>query len=303
LIYAVAALTLLAGVYLGGRALWGFNFHHWVVTGLGSHPVSVLRALQHGLDAWTYFAIGFAAAAWCFRSRLDARLLGLWCVWFALLSTETYTSGIAWMLNHMGPGSLLAAPWLGVLLCSAWPAGTASSWRQPASWLQPAAICLTGVLVLPGLGAVRIPVPQFPPDLDRYVAAIEGETRGQDLSRVLIDHGSWLYMPAGVVMKDRMAAIGEAGITETGDYSGFLQRIRSHYYARILVHDYDGKDFQYDHFLWRKSSGIRQALKTNYTVVRTIPEIESLNSPWFRTISVLEPKRVEASMGAGSAGR
>jgi hypothetical protein len=69
------------------------------------------------------------------------------------------------------------------------------------------------------------------------------------------------------------------------------------------VHDYDGKDFQYDHFLWRKSSGIRQALKTNYTVVRTIPEIESLNSPWFRTISVLEPKGVETSMGAGSAGR
>jgi len=104
-------------------------------------------------------------------------------------------------------------------------------------------------------------------------------------------------------MKDRMAAIGEAGITETGDYSGFLERIRSHYYARILVHDYDGKDFQYDHFLWRQSSGIRQALKTNYTVVRTIPEIESLNSPWFRTISVLEPKRVDTSTGAGSAGR
>jgi len=120
---------------------------------------------------------------------------------------------------------------------------------------------------------------------------------------VLLDHGSWLYMPAGVVMKDRMAAIGEAGITETGDYSGFLERIRSHYYARILVHDYDGKDFQYDHFLWRKSSGIRQALKTNYTVVRTIPEIESLNSPWFRTISVLEPKSGNTPMGAGSAGR
>ena len=104
-------------------------------------------------------------------------------------------------------------------------------------------------------------------------------------------------------MKDRMAAIGEAGITETGDYSGFLERIRSRHYVRILVHDYDGKDFQYDHFLWRQSSGIRQALKTNYAVVRTIPEIESLNSPWFRTISVLEPKGGNTPMGAGSAGR
>ena len=108
------------------------------------------------------------------------------------------------------------------------------------------------------IGAVRVPVPAYPPDLSRYVAAIEGEVQGQELSRVLIDHGSWLYMAKGIVMKDRMAPIGDAGYAGTGDFSGIIGRIEARYYTKILVHDFDGKDFGYDHFLWPKSSGIRQ---------------------------------------------
>ena len=51
-----------------------------------------------------------------------------------------------------------------------------------------------------------------------------------------------------------MAAIGEAGFTLIGDFSGIIGRIEDRYYTKILVHDFDGKDFQYDHFLWPKSS-------------------------------------------------
>ena len=113
-----------------------------------------------------------------------------------------------------------------------------------SGWLQPAAMCAAGVLALSGFGAVWVPVPAYPPDLSRYVAAIEGEVQGQELSRVLIDHGSWLYMAKGIVMKDRMAPIGDAGYAGTGDFSGIIGRIEARYYTKILVHDFDGKDFR-----------------------------------------------------------
>ena len=230
--YGASAAGILAAAYAGGRALWGPPFLYWT-TGLGHHPFSVLRSIQHALEAWAFFAVGFAAAAVCFRSHVNLRLLGLWCIWLALLSTEAYTSGIAWMLNHMGPGSLLAIPWFGVLLTSIWPVGSGASWRMASGWLQPAAMCAAGVLALSGFGAVWVPVPAYPPDLSRYVAAIEGEVQGQELSRVLIDHGSWLYMAKGIVMKDRMAPIGDAGYAGTGDFSGIIGRIEARYYTKI----------------------------------------------------------------------
>lgn len=301
--YGIAAFGLAGAVYAGGRVLWGEPFHHWVVTGLGSHPVSPLRAVEHGLSAWAFYVAGLGAAAVIFRSRPDLRLLGLWCTWLALFGSQTYTSGIAWMLNHMGPGSLLVVPWLAVLLAIAWPSPATTSWRAPFTWLGSAAVCVAAILSLHGLGAVRIPVPSVPKDMDRYVAAVEAEASDQDLSRMLIDHGSWLYLPKGIVMKDRMAAIGEAGYTETGDFSGTLQRIRTHYYHRIIVHDFDGLDFQYDHFQWRQSSGIRAALRTSYAVVRTIPGVDGIPGPWFKTISVLEPRANESEKGANSASK
>ena len=301
--FALGAVGLLGAGYGAGLLVWGAPFHYWVVTGLGHHQVSPLRAIQHALDGWAYFAAGFAAFALLLSLHSDRRLFGLWMVWLGLLAIETYTSGVAWMLNHMGPGSLLTVPWLGLLLMSAWPNSSDVSWRAPFSWLRPAAVLVLAGLILQGLGTVRIPLPSLPTDVERYVTAIESEAQGQDLGRILVDHGSWLYLPQGIVMADRMAAVGEAGYTETGDFSGVLERVRSHHYARILVRNLDGPDFMYDHYLWRQSSGIRAALQESYDVVRTIPGVEGRSEPWFMTISVLEPRVSPATKRGDSAGK
>jgi hypothetical protein len=301
-LFSLAAFGLVAGVYGAGWLIWDHAFDYWVITGLGSRPVSLLRGIEHGLVSWAYFAAGLAGGMVIFRALPDIRVLGLWIVWLLLLGTETYTSGIAWTLNHMGPGSMLAMPWLGVALLAVWPAAAPADWKTFA-WLRSAAACAGTVLLLNGLGMVRIPVPSVPQDIERYVRAIESEVQGYDLSRVLIDHGSWLYLPAGIVMKDRSAAISEAGYSATGDFSGFLERIRTLYYVRILVHDFDGPGFRYDHYSWQTSSGIHQALDKHYEVVRTIPGVKGLRAVRFSTISVLEPRRTEAAREGDGAGR
>jgi hypothetical protein len=126
LIYAVAALTLLAGVYLGGRALWGFNFHHWVVT--GSRQSSGVRApgrcsTGSTLDVLCHrFCCGgvvFPIAARCASARSLVRVV---CVAF---DRDLHQRHCVDAESH-GPGSLLAAPWLGVLLCSC-----LAGWERP----------------------------------------------------------------------------------------------------------------------------------------------------------------------------
>jgi hypothetical protein len=140
------------------------------------------------------------------------------------------------------------------------------------------------------MGAVRIPVPSLTDQHERYAAAIEAEFRGMPIDRVLLDIGTWPYVPAGVVMRDRSAAVGELGYNGVADFRALLGRVRDRYYDRILVRDLDSPEFAYDHFLWKRSSGIRDALLAHYRVVRTIPGVtEGWSSPWTHTISVLEP--------------
>ena len=109
---------------------------------------------------------------------------------------------------------------------------------------------------------------------------------------MLLDYGSWLYLPQGIVMRDRAAPIGEAGFTQTADWSGLLERIRRRHYAKILVRDYHSPDFAYDHGIWPRSSGVRAALEENYRETRRIPAVamRGVPPPWLQTISVLVPK-------------
>jgi hypothetical protein len=108
---------------------------------------------------------------------------------------------------------------------------------------------------------------------------------------VLLDAGSWVYLPSRVVMKDRSAAIGELGNNQVGDFSGTLARVRERYYARILVRDYGTPDMDYEHSIWARPSGIGAALRANYRVVRVIPGVEDgWRTPGLHAISVLEPR-------------
>ena len=295
--FTAAAAVLMGLVLAACRAIWGEPFFYWTVYVLGEHGVSPLRSFQHALTAWPYLAIGLLGGAAALRrgetqtSPQANALRGAWVVWIAVIATETYTSGIAWMLNHIGPGSSIAGVWFMVGLASVWE-------RASETWVRSAALTASVALGLSGLGVIRIPVQAIPDDAYRYVRDIEQEFDGVSPNKVLLDAGTWVYMRDGVIMGDRAPSIGERGFKAVADLSGILTRIADKHYTKILVRGFHDPDFVYDYYLWPKPSGIRQALQNNYRESRTIRAVadypQSKNwaeDPYyFGQISILEPK-------------
>lgn len=280
-----------------GYALWQENFNYWVFTVLGKHGVSPLRSFRHLLEIWTYVAIGLLGGAVLLQNGKLRQLIGVWLVWLFLILTETYTSGVAWMLNHIGPGCLIAGVWFFAALAGVWHkvADTTIKTSGANDWLRAgvglAAVCL----LFSGLNVVRVPVQPFSAaDADRYFSEIEKEFQGQPLERTLLDVGTWVYLRDGVVMKDRAPTIGERGYSQTGDFSGVLERLKQKHYTKILVRNLHSKDFWYDHGMWTRSSGIKQALLENYQEVGKIKAVAGLNPnemPYgFNEVSILVPR-------------
>jgi len=299
LVFAAAA-----GVQIGATlgvcyAIWGSTFFYWAFYVMGHHPISPLRSFQHMLTAWPYFAAILLGGAAVLLGRNRKVLVGVWLVGLLVIASETYTSGIAWMLNHIGPGSLIAGVWFLAGLASVWNSATAQrGWDTGEHWIRATALTAAVLLFFSGLGLVRIPVRAIPDDAYRYVRDIEREFQGQPASQVLLDAGSWVYLKDRVIMGDRAPSIGELGGTNTGDFSGIIARVSGKRYSRILVRGLHAPDFVYDYFLWSKPSGIRQALLDNYREVRTIRGVEAnsyarnwAEDPYyFGEITVLEPK-------------
>ncbi len=295
-----ASAALLVGAAFGiGFALWGQQFIYWNFTVLGSHGVSPVRSFQHVLDAGMYFAAGLAGGAVVLRGAAFRPLIGPFLVWLAVLSVEAYTSGIAWMLNHLGPGCLLAGVWLMAGITRLWnerfPIGERGGGLDTAArrWFPIAGLSTAIVLTLPSFGVVRLPSIPIQRDAYRYVRAIEREFAGLPADSVLLDAGSWMYIPSGTIQKDRAPTIGERAYSQTGEFSATVQRIRQQRYARILVRHYLAKDFWYEHESWERRSGIGAALTEAYQVVRVIPgtpESPAASGYLFDEISVLEPK-------------
>jgi hypothetical protein len=296
----VAATALLFGAALAVcRAVWGAPFFFWIFTELSRHAVSPLRGFQHLLDSWAYFAAGLLGGAAILRGR-KPELLGCWLIWLALIVSETYTSGIEWMLNHIGPGCLMAGIWFLAGLAAVWDQATESS--KPASperWIRVAAFSATVALLFSGMGLVRIPLQPVSDDLYRYVHDIEKEFEGQPANRVLLDAGTWVYMKDRVVMGDRGPATGMLGMADFGQgFSGILSRIAARRYSKILVRDLHEHNFEYENDLWPTQSGIRQALLDNYREVGNIraavgpKEVKNwAEDPYFfNEITILEPK-------------
>ena len=289
--YGVGSAAALLATYGACRALWGADFHYWVITSMGNHPVSPLRAFQHVLDTWPYFAAAIFGGAVLITRAPGRRLLGPWVVTLLLLAVEAWTSGIAWMVNHIGPGSLLAGIWLCAALFCLWPRSVrAPEDRITNSWIPAGSALALAALAASGLGFVRIPLPAVTGQHERYAAAIEHEFEGVPAERLLLDVGSWMYVEPRVVMKDRGPAVGELGHNRVGDFSALLERVKQRHYAKVLVRDYDTPEFVYEHFTWAVPSGIRDALRANYRVVRVIPGVDQgWIVPSLHTISVLEP--------------
>ena len=283
-------LVVVLMLYGGGLWLWGEDFRYWVIEGLGKHAVSPLRSIEHALQGWTFWAVGLAGGMVLVRGPRAPVLLTTWLVWAFLFAVETYTSGIAWMLNHMGPGSFLAVLWGAAALPSLWhltrPDTEGAAWQ----WLRAGLVTALCLFSLSGLRSVRIPMPGLSFDADRYVSAIEREFEGLPPAAVLLDHGSWLYMAGGVVQLDRGAPAGEAGWTQTANFDDLFGRLRSHHYQRILVRDLHSPNFMYDYGLWERPSGVRDSLLYYYREVRQIPAVQGANGPWLQLVSVLEPR-------------
>jgi len=291
--FAVASFGSVALAVGACYLAWGQHFFYWTFQVMGNHHISPLRSAQHVLDAWEYFAAGLVGGFLVLDWQRFDRWTGLWLAALGLLAVEAYTSGIAWMLNHMGPGSMLCGIWLLAALARSWSGLSAPRTGAPLlGWARSATALAAVLLAMSGLGLIRVPTPSLPDDAHRYMAEIEREFAGEPADQVLLDYGSWIYARNGVVMKDHAAPIGEAGFTGTADFSGMLARINSRFYRRILVRDYDSPEFTYDYMLWPRSSGIKAALDANYVAVRKIAEVQGRgrNPPWFKTITVLEPR-------------
>lgn len=279
-------------------AIWGQPFFYWIFGVLSHHPISPLRSFQHVLDAWPYFAASLLGGIAVLRGRRADALFGAWLFSFLLLAEETYTSGIAWMLNHMGPGCLLAGIWFFAGLASVWPHLFAFTPKpQFMDWIRAAAVTATIAFLFSGMGLVRIPLRPLSDDAYRYVHDIEGQFRGQSAGKILLDVGTWNYLPARVIMRDRAAVIGEEGYANQGDFSGFTSRLASKYYSKILVRGLHAPDFWYENALWPRPRGLRKALLDNYRETGVIRAAErpkdvkdGAEDPYlFGEISILEP--------------
>ncbi|MBW7991032.1 MAG: hypothetical protein FVQ84_13580 [Planctomycetes bacterium] len=296
LIFPLAACGVIGTVVAVCYLLWGNHFTYWVFAVAGKRSVSPLRVFQHMLDVWVYIVIGLIGGIVLLRGKNFNLLLGSWLIWLSLMAIEAYTSGVAWMLNHMGPGSLIAGCWFLAALVRVWPVVSRLNNKKFLlnNWMKAGITVAMIFFLFSGLGFVRIPLKSLQSDAYRYISDIEREFEGHSTEDVLLDIGTWVYLKDGVIMKDRSPSIGDRGYGEVGDFSGILGRLEQKKYSKILVRNLHSPDFQYDYWMWRKSSGIRQALLNNYKEIGQIKGVTSekyqCNTFFFSEINILVPK-------------
>jgi hypothetical protein len=303
-LFSISAAALFGATIGVCYAIWGGPFFYWIFYEQSTHPISLLRAFQHVMDSWAYFAAGLLGGVVVLRGRKTDGLVGAWLVWLGLIALEAYTSGIEWLLNHLGPGCLMAMVWFLAGLASLWKSESES--QKPAhleGWIRAGAVTAAVALMFGGMGVVRIPLRPISDDCYRYVRDIEKEFQGLPANQVLLDLGTWVYVKDRVIMGDRAAAVGSQSMGGIGDFSGFLSRIAAKRYSKILVRDFLGPDCWYEDYLWRKPSGIRQALLENYRETGRIPAAKgpmavknwAEDTHLFGEITILEPKANSAA--------
>lgn len=284
-------------------AAWGQPFVFWIFEELSRHAVSPLRSFQHMLDSWPYFAAGLLGGAAILRDRKPDGLFGAWIVWLVLILGEAYTSGIEWMLNHIGPGCLMAGIWfLAGLASLSSPAGELRKAARIDAWIRVGALTAVLALMFNGFGLVRIPLKPISADAYRYVRDIEKQFEGTAPKNILLDVGTWVYAKDRVVMGDRAPAAGMLAMAKTDEFAGIRSRIAAKRYSKILVRNLHEPDFWYENAIWPKPSGLRSLLLANYRETGTIRAAEGpkdvknwAEDPYlFGAISILEPKTATA---------
>jgi hypothetical protein len=303
---AATALTVLGAAAMC-YWLWGEAWLYWTFGVLRSHSPSWVWRFEHWQACAPHLLAGLIGGVAVFWNAQWRLLRGPWVIWLGLYVALLYTSGMSRPANHLGAASLIAAVWLLLVMQHLFVVLPASGEGNGRSTWMPAAIsAAAAAMFLIGSWGVTFPPVKFPPpEAYRYVEAISREFEGLPPDRVLLELGSWKYLEAGVVMRDRSASIGDRGRTGIADMSGMLSRIESRYYQKILVRNYHEPGFWYDHFTWPKSSGVRAALQKHYREERVIPAVDldytitkwvaGASMAFFNEVTVLVPKERSGS--------
>ena len=182
---------------------------------------------------------------------------------------------------------MIAGVWFLAAVMRLWPL-TPRAGTGAVGWLRVGLVSAPiGLVFFPGMGIWRTPDRPLVGDAFRYVREIEGEFQGIAADRVLLDFGTWVYVPHGVVMKDRSSPICVQGQNRMGDFSGIRGRLCQKYYSKILVRGLQGRFLWYD---WCQSTGLKRVLLDNYRPIRTINKVAGDDRPGFGEITVLVPK-------------
>lgn len=311
---AVGGATAMAALVGAFHALWGEPFLFWTFEVLSARnllalspaapTISLARAVDHLLRIWPETSIGLVGGYLLLRHRDNLSRLGpLVLTWLLLVLVESYASASGWgALYHFGPGVLVGAIFLFAALPHEW-AATAS----PAALAWPRAVVFSGGVLAMLLILNVVPNgdpahPRYarkagrPADVYRYIDAVDREFQGLPADQVLLGVGSWEYLKAEVLQRDR--AVSLADQPATGNYANFditVGRIRAKTYRKLLLQNFDSPFFWYDWAEWPRSSGFRQAVLDNYVRVRTVDAAAGsayLNREILLadTISVFEPK-------------
>jgi hypothetical protein len=290
---------LLVGVSIGlCYALWGQAYVFWTFQVPSALHVALNKTLEQLADSAWYLLPGLVGGVLVLRGSAFQKLFPVWACWLFLVFSETYTSGIAFRPSHLAPGTFLASLWLLVGLTRIWSKDSIlGKDEEPAlGWLRMVLVGSSIVFILAGYGfGDRSSL--VPGGMNRYIAAIEEQVGSLPRDRVLLDFGSWIYLPTNVVMKDRAPSIGNLTATHTTDFASTLNRIRNREYARILVHKVrGGTGLSWD-------ARISDALAENYREIKVIPG-PGASAAWpFKTlledVAVLEalPKQPPENLG------
>jgi hypothetical protein len=205
----------------------------------------------------------------------------LWLSWILMFSVEVYTSGIGWVSNHLGPGSMIAMCWFLAGLVKIWPKEQVQKlWWE--SRIQEAVIAISIICLFGALNLIRVPLDPVPQDFFRYVGEIEQEFNGEDPSKVLLDYGTWIYLKRGVSMKDRSASVSlHVGKNQPINHeilSSTIQRIQTQQYDKILARQLDTENTAYD--FQDRGSGVKDAIFSSYREVRRISRVENVGKWW-----------------------
>ena len=305
------AVALYAGFNAWFFALWGDNYLFWVYEVMGgsrsqiswndASNTALVRIIDHVGLVWWSLSLGLAGAWLSLRATPRPAVAALAGAWLLLVAFEAYATGHNWIvLYHFGPAVLIGCSWFLAWLPShiALPFEKADGSRL-SGWAGAGALVFSVLSVLLALEVApsndsrkfRLYQNQGTLAMLEQVAAINEEFEGEDPEKVLLDVGSWPYLAARSLARDRAVPLGDQPIV--GRYENFeplLERIRTRHYDKIIVRNFEDDFFLYDWFAWERPSGVRASLEENYQVVRVIPGPDIRHVMHDGPVSVLVPR-------------